>query len=446
MKGKRLNGRISLAALSLAAACAAPLVASAQTTGIVYYTPPTLAKRGTNTTPIKGAGTVVVQVIVNQDASFKVVRIIRSTNPGDDAAALEIAKTSKYKAASRGAQKLAAFYDFTLKFTSTGQSAQASNSGAPAAQAGGSAQYARMIRAGDYAGAQSGLKTYLAQHPDDANGQQALGVADTFLNNYEDATAAFDKGGAILPNYKSVAAKAYAEYAGVAQKNNEPDKAAAAAQKAVALEPGLFTYNALGSAQASAGQNDAAIATLEKARALGSSAKASDRAVVDANLVSVYLNAGKPDQAKQIAAEASQLDPSGTGVQNVFANYYIKQAQSQATAGKNAEAAGLYEQAAVAAPSQAAALYAQAAFAHLNVQPKPNTDSAKTDADKALALKPDDAAANFAAGVALADQPGKSKDALVFLNKADASAKATNDSKLAGQIEAAIKQLSGSSK
>ncbi len=442
--------RISTGKVTLAAAFAAPLAAvftlpqpaGAQSSPITYYSPPTLVKRGTSTTPIAGSGTVVVQVMVNKDGTFKVTHVIHSTNPGDEAAALEIAKTSTYKPASRGAVKQAAYYDFTLKFTSSGKTADSASEGA----AGGTAQYERMLRAGNYSGAQSGLKAYVAQHPDDAKAQQDLGVASEFLSDDEDAVAAFDKGGTISPEYKSVATNAYAKYATAALKNNQYDEAVGAAKKAVALQPGLYTYNALGTAEAGAGQNDAAIADLEKARSLGASAKASERAVVDANLASAYLSAGKPDQAKQIAAEATQLDPTATGIQTVFANYYVKQAQSQQTAGKNADAAASFEQAAAAAPSEAAVLYTRAAFAYLSAQPKPDPENAKTDADKALALKPDDAAANYAAGIALADQPGKSKDALTFLNKADALAKSGSDQKLTDQIENAIKQLGDSSK
>ncbi len=435
-----MNGRRSLAALTLAGAALSPLIAAADTNAITYYAAPSLVKRGTNTSAIAGAGTVVVQVMVNKDGTFKVTHVIHSTNPGDNAAALEIAKTSTYKPASRGPQKLSAFYDFTLKFTSTGAAAAPSDTGSQA----GAAQYERMIRAGNYSGAQSGLKSYLAQHPEDTNGQQLLGVASSFLNDDEDAVAAFDKGGTISPNYKSVASKAYADYAATAQKNNQPDKAVDAAKKAVALAPGFYTYNTLGSAESTAGQNDAAIADLEKARSLGESAKPSDRALVDANLASVYLNAGKPDMAKQVAAEAAKLDPSSTVVQNVLANYYVKQAQAASAAGKGAAAAAAFEQAAAVAPAQAATFYTQAAFANLGANPDPA--SAKASADKALALKPDDPSANYAAGIALADQPGKSKDALVYLTKADGLAKSANDTKLTGEIEAAIKQLGGSSK
>jgi Flp pilus assembly protein TadD len=433
-----LNGRTTLATLTLAATVAVPLAVAAQT--ITYYTPPTLVKRGTSTSAIAGAGTVIVQVMVNTDASFKVVRIIHSTNPQDNAAALEIAKTSSYKPASRGSQKQVAFYDFTLKFTGKGGSEATTSDDAT-----GTAKYDRMIRAGNYSGAQSGLKSYVAEHPGDAKAQQLLGVADTFLNQDEDATDAFDKGGTILPAYKSVATKAYADYSVTATKNNESDKAVASAKKAVALQPGFFTYDVLGSAESSAGQSDAAVADLEKARSLGTSAKPADRAIVDASLVSIYLAADKPDMAKPVANEAKQLDPSETATDNIFANYYAKQAQTESTAGKNSAAAASYDQGAAVAPGQAATLYTKAAFMFLSAQPKADPTSAKTYADKALALKPDDAAANYAAGIALADQ-GNAKDALVFLNKADTLAKTANDTKLTDQIEAAIKQLSTSSK
>ncbi len=197
MKGKALIGRSWLAALGSALLAVAPLAAAAQT-ALTYYTAPTLVKRGANTSAVAGPGTVVVQVMVNKDGTFKVMRVIRSSNPRDNAAALEIAKSSTYKPASRGAAKLAAFYDFTLKFTGTGAAAT-SDAGSGAAS-GGRATYERMINAGNYAGAQSGLKSYVAGHPEDAGAEQDLGVADTFLSDYQDAAAAFENGGTVAPN------------------------------------------------------------------------------------------------------------------------------------------------------------------------------------------------------------------------------------------------------
>ena len=128
------------------------------------------------------------------DGSFTVQKVLRSTNHGDDAAALDIAKHSTYAPATRGNKKVVAFYDYTLKFTAGGEFVADAGSAA-----GGSdtAAFERELRAGNYSGAQTGLKAYLAQHPDDAKAQTDLGVADTFLNDYEDAVTAFDKAGTI---------------------------------------------------------------------------------------------------------------------------------------------------------------------------------------------------------------------------------------------------------
>ena len=437
-------GRTSIGAAVCVAAFVAPLGSSAQ---IAYYTPPKLVKRGTNTTAPAGAGKVVVQVMVNKDGTFNVSRVISSTNHANDAAALEIAKSSTYAPATRGSAKQSAFYDYTLIFTSGGSASSGDSTGAggstgATAASGGTAQYETMIRAGNYSAAQSGLTSYVATHPEDAKAQIDLGITDTFLKQYDGATAAFDKAGTIPPNYKNVAVKAYAEYTPLAVKNKQYDRAVASGKRAVALSPNFATYNALGFAEQAAGQNDAAITDLEKARSLGTGAKASDRASVDANLVTAYLAAGKLDMAKQVAAEAKNLDPSNPSATNIVANYYVHQAQTASAAGKTADAAAAYDAAATAVPSQAAQLYAQSAQAYLTQKPNADNDKAKAEADKALAVDPQNAAANYFAGVALANS-GKSKDALVYLNKADDSAKRGNDPSLTTAIENVLKQLNG---
>ncbi len=436
-----MDGRISLGAACCAIAAAAPLPAFAQSGNTSYFNPAKLVSRGSATTPTTGPGTVVVQVLVNKDGTFKVERVIRSTNHGDDAAALEIAGKSKYRPATRGSEPQTAYYDFTLKFTG------ASGAAGTSPDTGGGSELdrlSRMISAGNYSGAQTGLKSYLAEHPDDQKAQLYLGATYAYQGQPLDATAAFDKAGTIPPNYTALAGKAYNDAAAAHLKANEDALAVDAAKRAVDLAPSFFTYNTLGFAEMSAGSNDAAIADLQKARALGqsnSAIKPSDRAREDGNLVAADLAAGKIDDAKAVAAESKQLDPSEAGSDSAFANYYIKTAQAAIAAGKHKDGAALYEQAAAYAPAQAAALYGQAAVAYLNAKPDPDNAKAKADADKALAADPDDAVANFAAGVALANTPGKTKEALVYLNKADASAKKANNVSLATSIESMIKQL-----
>jgi tetratricopeptide (TPR) repeat protein len=406
-----------------------------------YYTPPKLAKQGTSETPIAGTGKVVVQVLVNADGTFKVQKVLRSTNHGDDATALEIAKSSTYVPANRGGKKILAFYDFTLSFKASG--------GTTSEQGGegsGVAQYERELRAGNYKGAQEGLKAYLAAHPSDPKGQLDLGVADTFLDDYEGAVAAFDKAGDIPANEKAVAAKAYVSQAVQLINNKNYQDALAVAKHAVQISPGFASYDTQGVAEMASGDNAAAVADLEKAHALAKpEVPAVSRSADDVHLMQAYLANGNLDGAKQIAAEAAAIDAHAKAdSESVFADYYAKKARASETAGKFADAAAFYEQAAALAPSQAALLYGNAAFSYLNVTPQPLNDKAKGDADKALAADANSAAANFAEGAALANL-GKKSDAQTYLKKADDLAKAANNTSMVTSVERALKQLSGAS-
>jgi hypothetical protein len=402
------------------------------------YVPPKLLEQGRTTSTVAGPGSVKVQVLVRADGSAKVQGIIRSTNHGDDRAAVEIAKSSTYRAGLKDGKPILAFYDYELKFTGSGVAAQSGRGG-------GLRAYEMMMHAGNYQGARSLLQSYLVAHPGDRRAELDLGTADTLLDKSDEAVAAFDRAGQIPDSAKSLAAKAYSD-AAVAQFGAKSyDAGLAQAKRAVQLAPSFATYNALGFGEYSRGDYAAATADLAKARTLGASQKATDRqrALVDVNLVSAYLAAGNLEGAKQVAAEVTKLEPSESGAQNALANYFVKKAQASTAAGKQADAAAIYEQGAVEVPSAAALLYAQAAVSHLNELPRPDNDRAKADADKALATDPDNAFANYAAGIALGNQGGHGKDALVYLQKADASAKKAGNANLASAIEKAINQLGG---
>jgi tetratricopeptide (TPR) repeat protein len=401
-----------------------------------YYVAPKLIKRGDSTSPVGGPGSVLVKVLVNKDGTFKVQGIISSTNHGDDKAALEIANSSTYRPARKGTKVQTAFYDFRLKFNAAGASTSDDTSEL--------GQIERMIRAGNFSGAKTKVDAYLQAHPGDAKAQVDLGLADAFLNDFEGAAAAFDKGGTIPQNYRTVAGKSYAEAAVTSSRAKDAKTAVAYARKAVALTPGFGTYNALGFTEYGAADYAAAAGDLEKARALAVSEKISDktRALLDLNLASAYLNSGNLAAATKVTAEGKQLDPTiGKQFDTIMVNYYGVQAKDLYAAKKFGEAATMFEQAAVAIPSQAAFLYAQAAKASL-FGDKPDNIKAKADADKALALDPGNALAYYAAGVSMANQ-NKSKDALDYLKKADDAAKKDGDTDLATQVEAAIKRVGG---
>ncbi len=410
-------------------------------TGNGYYTPPKIKVRGNATVPIAGAGVVVVQVFVKKNGEPTAFKIVTSTNHADDAAALAVAKSSTYTPANRDAVPLDAFYDYTLRFTGNAVAFAGAATGAGAV-----AKYKLMISSGNYSGAQAGLKSYLETNPNDAAAQLQLGIADQYLNDPVSAAAAFDKAGTIPQNDVAVAVRSYNDAAAASYKNKDYPTAIAYAKKAVALAPSATTFNSLGTAEDAAGQSDAAIADLQNARKLAdtdAAFKASQKATIEDNLVSAYVNAGKIDDAKVAVAEAIKLNPDNTNAQAFLSQYYVRQANADETKQNYADEAAQYESAAASSPStQQPDYYARAALSYLKIKSPTPFDKAKADADKALAIAPDNALANYAAGYALANQPGKSKDALVYLNKADAAAKVGNDTQLTTAIENAIKQLS----
>jgi tetratricopeptide (TPR) repeat protein len=421
------------------AALALPSPAPAQTG--TYYFPPKLIKQGKATSANAGAGTVVVKVAVNADGTFKVQDVIRSTNTGNNKAALEIAQTSKYKPAERGGKAIFAFYDFTLKFTKSSVSSVEEDTGGPTS--GTLATYTSMLHAGKYADAKAGLTTYVADHPSDGEAQGLLGVADTYLKDYEGAVKAFDAAGTLSPKVAPMAADAYLEYATA----SGTDKTAAvdAAKKAVAYTPNVATYNALGNALQINDDPAGAAENFQKALDLAQSdpkMTGHNKAILAANLANAYAASGDMTKAQAAAAQSTKFDPTVTTAKAAVAEYYFKKGTDLEKAGKYADAAAQFEAGAQESPSDAVTLYTQAALVYLNMKPNADGPKAKAEADKALAIDPSNPRANFIAGVALADQ-GNSKDALTYLNKADGAAKAANDAGLADQIEAAIKQLSG---
>ncbi|HEV2262621.1 MAG TPA: hypothetical protein VGR69_10085, partial [Candidatus Rubrimentiphilum sp.] len=223
-----------------------------------YFTQAKLIKRADTNVPIAGPGTVVIQVLVNADGSHRVTHVIRSTNPGDNEAAIDIAVHSTYRPQHRGNTPVTGFYDFTIKFT--GKSTASSGSKRTGVVAsGGNSQLDAMIRAGNYAQAKARAEQLLASNPNNALLNEQLGTADFFLKDYAAAAAAFDKVPTISRTYLQVAAQSYA-LATEQLAQSDTSTAVAYGQKAVALAPSGGTYYALGAAELQAGNTSAAIA------------------------------------------------------------------------------------------------------------------------------------------------------------------------------------------
>lgn len=421
-----------LAALALGALAATlPFAVSAQTSQ--FYSPPKLLKQGTNASPVVGKGAVTVQVFVRKDGSIGTVKVQKSTNHGDDGAAVEIAKSSSYKPGARDGKPIDAYYTMALKFNG---SSVVNDTGTSSNQL---LQANALIRANKFAEAKTELQSYLASHPGDKDGQALLGVADTYLNDPAGAAAAFDAAGTIPDRFKIVAAKAYSDAAVDAVKAKNNEQAIALADKALALQQNVNTLFIQGTAYANAQKYPQAIADLEKAKTQASAghADASTLNAIDASLATSYIFGGQADKGVALARALKQRDPSNTRVDDTLAAYYNQQAAAAAQAGKKDEAVLNLENAAKAVPSKAVVLYVQAANV-LASGTTPDWKRVKAEADKALAVDANDAKANYIAGIALANQ-SDSKGAIPFLQKAKANV--GSDAALSAEIDAALKKL-----
>lgn len=443
--------RIAAGATAVAAAAAFALPANAQYAS--EFTPAKLVHQGTTSKSIAGSGTVIVQVQVNANGSHKVIKIIKSTNTGDNAAAIDIANNSTYRPAHRGKTAITAYYDFTLKFKghAVGSSTETVQSGSTAARADA------LIHQGKYDAAKSMLQEALESNPNNSVLNEELGTVNYFLADYPSAAAAFDKVGSIGATFKAVAAQSYA-LAAVKTTSAMPDQAVAYGKKAVQLAPGANSYYALGTAELQAGDTASAVADLKRAFDQvqnDSKADKKTKVAIASQLYAAYDKAGDTADAQNTLAAIKQLDPANTSVQTLEGNKYIQAANDASKAGNHAEAIKNFEQAAaVGSPQVQVTAYAAAALeenallqAGKTAPTKDDYGKVKAYADKALAINPNDALANYAEGVALAGQwvsgnkqdAGLKAQALAALNKAKAAAQAAGNISLSLNIDGFIK-------
>lgn len=443
--------RIVAGVTAVAAAAAFALPANAQYT--TEFRPAKLVHQGTTSKSIGGTGTVVVQVQVNANGSHKVVKIIRSTNSSDNAAAMDIANNSTYRPAQRGKTPVTAYYDFTLKF----KGRSVATSGESVASGSTAARIDALIHQGKYDAAKTQLEEALEKNPTDPVLNQELGTAEYFLADYTSAAAAFDKVPVISKTFAQVAAQSYA-LAAVKTAAASPQQAVAYGKKAVALAPAANSYYALGSAEMEAGDTTSAVSDLKKAYDLVQSDPKADKktkVAIASQLYEAYTKAGDAASAEKMLAAIKQIDPANTSVQTLEGNRYIQMANDASKAGNHAEALKDFEQAAaVGSPQVQVTAYAAAALeqnAVLQAQKTPPTKDdyakVKSYADKALAVNPNDALANYAEGVALAGEwvignkqdAGLKAQAVAALNKAKAAAQSAGNISLSLNIDNFIK-------
>ncbi|MBV8153002.1 MAG: energy transducer TonB [Candidatus Eremiobacteraeota bacterium] len=442
---KRNTGIVAVALAGVI--LATPLSALAQYSN--EFTPAKLLKQGTTSASIAGSGTVVVQVQVNADGTHKAIKVIKTTNAGDNDAAMEIAQSSTYRPAHRGSTPVPAFYDFTLKFNGKSVASSQSEGGETGAVSPAAQQVATLIRQGQYAQAKSKAQVALLSSPGDDTLRQMLGIASFDAGDVTGAAAAFDRVGTIGKQFRPVAAAAFAA-AAVSVADSNPSQAMTYAQKAVALDPGTNSKFALGVAQLANKQNAEALTTLKGVQqaAMNDPKFAKNAKVnIDARLMSAYLANNDTQDAQAVAQQIKQLDPTSTLPGRVLGNTYLKMGVDAATAKSYPDALKYFDQAvAVGDPDVQVTANVQAAFVIAKMD-KPDWKQMQSYADKAVALKPDDPLANFADGVAQANLAVQSRDdslkkkAVDTLNKADTLAKQAGMTSLSLQIESTIKSL-----
>jgi TonB family protein len=445
-----MNARFRIVAPAVAA-----LVAFAALPALGQYqsefTMAKLIKQGTTSHDIAGSGTVVVQVQVNADGTHKVVKVLRSTNSGDDAAAMDIAQTSSYRPAHRGSTPVVSFYDFTLRFNGKAVvSTPSESTGLPASGtlSPAASQVAALIRQGQYQQAVSKAQGELLSSPGDDSLRQMLGIAAYDAGDFTTASSAFDKVATIGSQFRPIAARSFAA-AAVKEATSNPTQALAYAQKAVALDSGPNSRFALGVAQLA--NNDAA-AALESLKAAHDAAISNPKIPVpskvniDSELLQAYLANHDTADAQAVAAQIKQLDPGSTAGAQAMATSLINSGNAAVEAKDTATALSDFDQAAAAGdPKLAVTANTLAAFA-IARGAKPDYKRMQAYAEKALATDPNNAAANFAEGIALTGQWASSHDdatktkATAALNKADQQAKADGNDAMALQIETFIKK------
>ena len=368
------------------------LAAPAQPVYQYQYTPPKLVSRAAGTLEPAGKGSVTVQVTLDVHGKVQSTRILRTTNSGDNAAALEIAQHSTYAAATRGTKAVRSIYDFVINF---GQSVVS----------GAASQIDGMLHQSQWQQAKDAATGALAKTPNDQLVQAQLGVADAFLHDITNSATAFDKAGTIPNQYSSVAAQVYA----LNVENiiaTAPMTALLQAQKAVQLSPADYAgYYALGLAQHANKQDSEAQTTLQKAQSLVSTANppadsATKMKIVEAQMV-VYIAQGNSAGAQQAQAQLDALDPTHQMSKKIMAYFYDQQGVALQNKKDFKGAIDMFRKAAQtdlqwAGPTE----YTKAAILLAN-QSIPDYLGARAEADKALAIDQNFALADYVAGVAL---------------------------------------------
>ena len=402
------------------------LAVAAQPAAQPQYSPAKLVSRASGSIEPKGKGTVTVQVELSTTGSVKAVRVLRSSNSGDNAAAMDIAQHSTFAPERRNGKAVRSLFDFTIAF---GQNVVSGAAG----------KIDALLHQSKWDEAKTEAQAALAQDPSDAIVQAQLGVADAFTHDIAGAAAAFDKAGTVPQQYSDIAQQAYALNTPVIAPK-DPKAALAEAQKAMSYGRNALALYALGVAQEANHDSTTALASLQQAQQMAATSSPSDtQSEIDIaqEMMVIYLAQGNTSAADQMAAKIDDLDSTHQMSRKVVAYYYDQRGIAMQGSRDQGGAISMFEKAASADKSAAPMEYTKAAIMYMSGA-IPDYLKAKSDADKAIAADSKYPLAYYVAGIALAknalatQNDAQSQDADVYLQTAIDLANQEGNKQLAG--------------
>jgi len=392
--------------LAGAAGALAVLAASAVSAATApAFVQPALKAAAAHPRPGSGAGSVGVKVFVSTAGTPGAVTINFTTNPADNAAALDFARRSTYLPALRDGRPFASVGVFLVQFSAAGSPVFLKLAASDAAR---TAAY-EALSAKRYTRAETGLLAYLKTVPDDSRVREILAWTYGLDGRLDDALANFERAGEVTPLYRSYAAGLYVTRAGRELPANQT----------------------------------AAMRDLDRAAALAATARPRDRAPLLANVAAWDAYAGRFDRVAALRATVAGLDPSGA-VDGGIANAISRRVADETAAHDNVAAVQTLEQAATLQPARAHAWLRQATFV-LAAQADAGGSgwaAVRAEADKALALDTGDAMMAYLAGYALMETDDPVTARTYFRRAQDAlkNGATAEDPSLAEKIADALKQ------
>jgi len=337
----------SIAAAVTACALAAWWGLPAAADQITYYEAPKFQVQVKPTYPesaraAKEVGVVFVKVLIGADGKPKSFTVRSSGHKDLDAAVLAAAKSSSYRPATKNGKPVAAFYDFSYKFTLAGLAENVGSDSDLAKQLAANPKSVPVrlaltefyINKGDFAQAESTAQQGVNLSPNDARLWAQLGRAyysdgspKKDVAKLKQAAEAYDKSLSLDPHSPntSQAGAVYAEYAFNLMAAQQYNDCIPYATKATTLNAKEMQYRMLkGDCEDGAGNHEAALADYQAAQQLDTKKDSMLTSRVLADLGNAKLNMG--DEAGGIEAlnESERANSHAIFAYQYLASYYIR--------------------------------------------------------------------------------------------------------------------------